>query len=229
MGRDLLPFSLAPPTHASDCPGCVSSASTEQALHGCGSALPVSPPPPLSGIAATPPPPRPQPNDLPGSLLALASLAGLLEFSRHAVSRRFQLGPVAQTLAGVLIAGLGIAAVVIAPGGIYDRLVFVQRSVGLSLAGISLLVVMPYSLPGARYARAAGLVLLLGLAPALALSNLWMLVVGLGGAAILLRAVHTVRHDETRGMFTGWALLSSPSSSSFSCSPPSLPTNGATT
>ncbi len=149
----------------------------------------------------------PQPNDLPGSLLALASLAGLLEFSRHAVSRRFHLGPVAQTLAGVLIAGLGIATVVIAPGGIYDRLVFVQRSVGLSLAGISLLVVMPYNLPGARYARAAGLVLLLGLAPALALSNLWLLAAGLGGAAILLRTVHTVRHDETRSMFAGWALL----------------------
>lgn len=146
----------------------------------------------------------PQPNDLPGSLLALASLAGFLEFSRVAVSRRFGLGTLAQIIAGLLIAAAGICAIFLAQGGIYDRLIFVQRSLGLLLAALSLLVVMPYRLPGARYTRAAGLALLAGLIPALLRQDLWLLAVGTGAAAILLRAVHAVRHRETRSSFAAW-------------------------
>lgn len=148
----------------------------------------------------------PQPNDLPGSLLALAALAGFLEFSRVAVTRRLGFGPVAQTMAGLAIAALGFAAVAVAPGGIYDRLLFVQRALGLSLAGVSLLVFMPYHLPGVRCTRAAGLAMLAGLFPALARGDLWLLAAGIGGAAILLRAVHAMRRPETRPAFTAWGL-----------------------
>ncbi len=144
------------------------------------------------------------PNDLAGSLLALLSLGALLEFSRCALARRFALGPVAQTLAGLLIAGLGLAALNIAPGGIYDRLLFAQRSVGLTLAAFAL-VVMPHpGQPGAWWTRSAGAVLLVGLFIAFAQPGVWPLLPGVAGAAVLLRVLYISRHTQSRGVFTAW-------------------------
>lgn len=148
----------------------------------------------------------PQPNDLVGSLLALTSLGALLEFSRRAVAHRLQLGPVAQSLAGLAIAALGIASLAATEGGIYDRLVFAQRSVGLTLAAISLLFVMPYRLRGALWNRGAGLALLLGLLVALALPSAWPLVPGVALAAIFLRVVYVIRHRDTQSIFAAWSV-----------------------
>lgn len=146
-----------------------------------------------------------EPNDLIGSLLAFVSLGALLEFSRRAVTRRFGLGCVAQVSAGVLIATAGVLVLAMTEGGIYSRVVFTQRSLGLALAGLSLLLIMPYPEKGRGWARAAGLMLLLGLAACPLTGNVWPLIAGLFAAAILLRAVHAVRHRETRGVFAGWA------------------------
>ncbi|MFZ4482597.1 MAG: PAS domain-containing protein [Chthoniobacterales bacterium] len=147
-----------------------------------------------------------QANDLAGSLLGLISLGAWLEFSRDALARRFKLGPLAQTLAGLLVVALAGAALAAQSGGIYSRVFFAQRSVGLLAGSLTLLVIMAYHLPGARWARAAGLVLLLSLAAALLTRSTWPLVPGVAGAAICLRLVYVVRHAETRRGFARWAV-----------------------
>lgn len=146
-----------------------------------------------------------QPNDLIGSLLALVSLGAFLEFSRKAVSRRFHLKTWAQTLAGLVIALAGIIAIAIASGGIYDRFVTAQRTISLPLAGLSLLVIMPYHLRGAPWARSAGLTLLVGILAAYAVSGAWFLFAGIGAASLLLRTVYVVRHKETSQPYGIWA------------------------
>ncbi len=164
-----------------------------------------------------------QPNDLVGSVLALAALLAWLEFLRRATLARFNHDVWAQTLAGVAVAGLGAAAFVFyEPSsadafyrGIYQRLVFSQRAVGLLAGGIALFAVLSGPVPGAKWTRLAGLTLLCGLLgflamylagaapPTLALP----LVPGAAGAAALLRAVYVARHRAGAGMFGQWALL----------------------
>lgn len=150
---------------------------------------------------------EPQPNDLVGSLLALVSLGAFLEFSRKAIARRFHFKTLAQTFLGLLIAAAGVIAVASTIGGIYDRFVFAQRTVGLTLAGLSLLVIMPYHLRGALWARGAGLAMLAGISTAYAIPNAWLLFVGTGTASILLRIVYVVRHKETARPYGLWAML----------------------
>jgi PAS domain S-box-containing protein len=148
-----------------------------------------------------------QANDLVGSLLALISLAAWLEFARFALARRFKLGPLTQTLGGVVVAVLAVAALAADLGGIYTRMLFAQRAVGLLAGSLTLVVIVGCHLPGARWAGAAGLVLLLGLAAALVSRSAWPLVPGLAAAAMLLRLVHIMRHPETRRVFGRWAAV----------------------
>ncbi len=148
-----------------------------------------------------------QPNDLVGSLLALVSLGAFLEFSRKAVTRRFRLGTLAQTFVGLFISVAVILAIASMEGGIYDRFVFTQRSVGLTLAGLSLLVIIPYHLRGAAWARGAGFSILAGILAAFAISSPWLLFVGIGTASILLRTMYVVRHKETAHPYAIWAAL----------------------
>lgn len=148
-----------------------------------------------------------QANDLIGSVLALISLAAWLEFARFGSASRFKLGPTAQTLGGGVLAVLAVAALAADHGGIYTRLLFAQRAVGLLAGSLTLLVITAGHLPGARWTRGAGLLLLLGLAAALLAGNGWPLVYGVAAAAILLRLVHIVRHPETRRVFGRWAAV----------------------
>ena len=150
---------------------------------------------------------EPQPNDLVGSLLALATLGAFLEFSRKAISRRFHLKAWAQVLAGLVIAAAGTFAVTLAAGGIYERFVVTQRSVGLTLAGLSLLVIMPYRLRGAAWARSAGLAILTGVLSAFAIPSAWPFFAGIGIASLLLRIVYVVRHKQTARPYGIWAAL----------------------
>lgn len=146
-----------------------------------------------------------RPNDFAGSLLALAALAGFLEYSRQAVSRRLHFGVVAQTLAGVAIAALGVLTLALATGGIYDRLVWAQRVVGLPLAAVALIVTFPRQARAASGARAAGLLLLLGLLASCADPAGWPLVIGTAGAAALLRVIHVLRQRDGQPVFARWA------------------------
>ena len=148
-----------------------------------------------------------QTNDLVGSLLALVSLGAFLEFTRHTLSRRLKLGRAWRTLAGIALAGLGIAAIAAGTGGTYDRFVFAQRAAGLTLAGIALVAILPYRLRGAAWIRGAGLALLAGLLAVPGLRNVWMLVPGIAAAAVFLRIVCIVRHDDTRRVLGRWAAL----------------------
>lgn len=150
---------------------------------------------------------EPQPNDLIGSLLALATLGAFLEFSRKTVSRRFQLKPWAQVFSGLVIAAAGTFAVTLAAGGIYERFVVTQRSVGLTLAGLSLLVIMPCRLRGAAWARGAGLAMLAGVLAASATPGVWPFIAGVGIASLLLRIVYVVRHKQTARPYGIWAAL----------------------
>ena len=145
------------------------------------------------------------PNDFAGSMLALAALAGFLEYSRQAVSRRLGFGLVAQSLAGVAIAALGVAALALSHGGIYDRLVWAQRAVGLTLVGVTFILAFPPQARAASGARAAGVVLLLGLLASFADPAAWPLVIGTAGAAVLLRIVHVLRQRDARPVFARWA------------------------
>jgi PAS domain S-box-containing protein len=148
-----------------------------------------------------------RPNDFAGSMLALAALAGFLEYARRAAARRLHLGALAQTGAGLAIAALGVVALAFASGGIYDRLVWAQRAVGLPLAGFALLVTFPPAARAAPACRAAGLLLLLGLLASVADPAAWPLVIGTTGAAVLLRTVHVMRQRDERPVFARWAVL----------------------
>lgn len=147
------------------------------------------------------------PNDLPGSILAIVALGAFLEFSRHAIAARFHLGPVAQTLAGAVITAVGILALGITEGGIYDRLVFTQRAVGLSLAAVALMVVAPRHQTGAGWTRGAGGALAFGLFAAFAWPSAWPLVPAVAAMAILLRISYIVGHVESRRSYVIWNIL----------------------
>ena len=148
-----------------------------------------------------------QPNDLVGSLLALVSLAAFLEFARRAFSRRFELKAWMQTIVGIVISAGGIIAIALATGGTYDRFIFAQRLVGLTLAGLSLLVIMPYHQRGALWARSAGFAMLAGVLAGFATSSTWVLFVGVGVASVLLRIVYVLRHSDTSRSYALWAAV----------------------
>lgn len=164
-----------------------------------------------------------QPNDLTGSLLALAALVAWAEFSRRAMARRFSLAVWAQVGLGLVVLGSAVAAFVVydqsAAGtfhqGIYQRLVFTQRSAGLLMAALTLAVILPGPWRDARWTRLAGLSLGAGLlgfwflyargdSPAVLAIPL---VPGVAAAAVLLRVLYVASHRETRRVFGQWALL----------------------
>jgi len=149
---------------------------------------------------------EPAPNDLVGSLLALVSLGAFLEFARQAVTRRFNLGIVSQVFAGLGIGAIALTAAVLADGGIYDRLVFTQRAVGLFFAALSLLVIMPYALRGALWTRSAGLALVLGLGVGALAGSAWPLFAGTALAALFLRIVYVVRHEDSARTYAWWTV-----------------------
>ena len=164
-----------------------------------------------------------QPNDLAGSILALAALLAWLEFLRRATLGRFKLAVWQQVAAGLAAAGLAAGAFAFYEAssadafyrGIYQRLLFAQRSVGLLAGGIALVAVLPLPGPGERRTRLAGLALLGGLLGFLVLyvagvapsALVLPLVPGAAGASALLRAVYVARHRAGTGMFGRWALL----------------------
>ncbi len=164
-----------------------------------------------------------QPNDLPGSLLALVSFLALVEFSRRALMTRFQPGIWAQVAFGVPLALLAAAAfAAVNPGdpdpfyrGIYQRMVFTQRTVGLALAGVALAMMLKPGAPGFRWIRLAGASLVLGVLGSAVMyaggahpgAVAWPLVPAVAACAILLRAACVECRRDSTGTFKRWAAL----------------------
>lgn len=143
-------------------------------------------------------------NDLLGSVLALLALAAWLEFARHATGRRFGWGPVAQTLAGLAVAAVGVADLGLAEGGIYDRLIFAQRTLGLALGGVALRLAVPPAEQGAPWVARAGLALLAGTALALAAPGPWALAAASALAGLGLRIADITRLAGQRRLLVAW-------------------------
>jgi PAS domain S-box-containing protein len=146
------------------------------------------------------------PNDLPGSVLALVALVALLEFSRRALAKRFNMGLPAQIIGGVLIAAAAVITLAVGEGGIYDRLVFSLRTLGLLGAALALLLMRPRHEKLSRWTRLSGASWLASVILGSLTDQTWLLVVGTFLAAGFLRTLYIKEHRDNTRSYTFWAL-----------------------